>query len=319
LESNDMSTTPATILARLVRRFGLLVAVTALGAAAGGTYGAVKTPVYQAQAYVVLTAEPGEPFAAVNFAQAYGRIATDGPVAEAAATALGSRDGLSAVTATTSPDAPVIEITATGADATRTAAVANAVATALADYATARKAQTRVSASVLAPAATPTAPSSPKPPLELAVGAAAGLLLGGLAALAGVGRARRGSATVTATVEVDTGQDVVTIAPARPGTVWAAASVATTLLPPPEPAGPPPNALGWNAAPPEPADPPPNVLSWNADPAGPPPSAFGWNALPAQAADAPPYEPGRDAVAPPPPAGPPKITGRAVVIRRESL
>ena len=51
-----MSTTPATILARLVRRFGLLVAVTALGAAAGGTYGAVKTPVYQAQAYVVLTA-----------------------------------------------------------------------------------------------------------------------------------------------------------------------------------------------------------------------------------------------------------------------
>jgi uncharacterized protein involved in exopolysaccharide biosynthesis len=284
-----MSTTPSSILARLVGRFGLLVAVTVLGATAGGVYGAVKTPTYRAQAYVVLTGEPGEPFTAVNFAQAYGRIVTGGPVAEAAAAALGSRDGLAAVTAATSPDAPVIEITATGPDAARAAAVANAVAKALADYATARKAETRVTASVLAAASTPTSPASPKPPLELAVGAAAGLLLGGLAALAGVGRSRR-ETTVPAA-------GPVTVAPARPATVWAAASVTTTLLP----ALPPPAA----PAPARPPAPDVHLPEW------PPRSNV---VLP------PADEPSRDPVAAPqPPAERPKITGRAVVIRRESL
>lgn len=300
-----MSSTPATILARLVRRFGLLVLVTILGAGAGGIYGAVRTPVYEAQAYVVLTAEPGEPFAAVNFAQAYGRIATNGPVLDAAATALGSRDGLSAVTATTSPDAPVIEITATGAEAVRTAAVANAVAKALADYATGRKAETRVSASVLAPAAVPSAPSSPKPPLELAVGAAAGLLLGGLAALAGVGRARRGTASATA--GQDTGQDVVSMTTdaAQSRTIWAAASVATALVPAPQP-------------PPSAAPPPWPPLANAASAAGPPSRALSWSAPPVETAAAPPNEP--DVVASPQqPVEPPKIVGRAVVIRRESL
>ena len=41
------------------------------------------------------------------------------------------------------------------------------------------------------PASAPASPSSPKPPLELAVGAAAGLLIGGLTVLAGVGRSAR--------------------------------------------------------------------------------------------------------------------------------
>ncbi|GAB3845185.1 YveK family protein [Dactylosporangium cerinum] len=307
-----MSSTPSTILARLVRRFGLLVVVTALGAGTGGIYGQVKTPTYRAQAYVVLTAEPGESFAAVNFAQAYGRIVTNGPVTDAAATALGSRDGLSTVTATTSPDAPVIEITATGADAKRTADVANAVAKALAEYATARKAETRVTASVLAPASTPTAPSSPKPPLELVVGAAAGLLVGGLAALAGAGRTRRGTTAAVAAA----GQDVVRT-PVQP--VWASGTVATALVPvppdaaadPPPPLPPgmswPPMAIAWNAAPPE-------TSAWKAAP----PQTPAWNAAPPQTPAAPPDAP--DVVAAPQqPAEPPKVIGRAVVIRRESL
>jgi capsular polysaccharide biosynthesis protein len=176
------------ILRHLVRRFGLLVLLTLLGATAGAVYGAVKKPSYLAQAYVVVTGQPGEPNVAVNFAQAYGRIVRTGPVADKAAAALGSRADLARVTASTSPDTPVIEITATGTDATRTAAVANAVAQALVDIGTAGKDQTRVTLSVLAAASVPSAPSSPKPPLELAVGAAAGLLLGGLSVLAGVGR-----------------------------------------------------------------------------------------------------------------------------------
>jgi capsular polysaccharide biosynthesis protein len=182
--------TPTDILRRLVRRFGLLVALTLLGAAAGATYSALKTPTYVAQAYVVVTAQPGESPVAVNFAQAFGRIVSTGPIADRAAAKLGGSSELQNVTVSTSPDAPVIEVTATGTEGKRTAVVANAVAQALVEFGATQKDQTKVTLSVLALASVPTAPSSPKPPLELAVGAAAGLLVGGLSVLAGVGKAK---------------------------------------------------------------------------------------------------------------------------------
>jgi capsular polysaccharide biosynthesis protein len=181
------------ILRRLVRRFGLLLLLTAVGGAAGAAYGALKTPTYTAKAYVV--AVPigigNDSIAALNFAQAYGRVATSDPVLAKAGVLLGAdRSGLRRATAATSPDAPVIEITATGAGAAHTAAVANSIANALVEYGGNRKAETRVSLSLLAGAMPPAGPSSPRPPMELAVGAAAGLLIGGLAMLAGVGRTR---------------------------------------------------------------------------------------------------------------------------------
>jgi capsular polysaccharide biosynthesis protein len=177
------------ILRRLMRRFGLLILLTLIGGIAGAVYGAVKTPTYTAKAYVVATGDRGDSITALNYAQAYGRIATSGPVLAKAGTLLGAdRSGLADVTAATSPDAPVIELTATGTNAQRTATVANAMAKALADYGTTRKADTHVGLEVLAGAVTPAKPTSPKPPMELAVGAAGGLLIGGLAVLAGVGR-----------------------------------------------------------------------------------------------------------------------------------
>jgi capsular polysaccharide biosynthesis protein len=181
--------TSREILKRLVRRFGLLLLLTAIGATAGFVYSAVKTPTYTAKAYVVAIGS-GDPITALNFAQAYGRVATSGPVLAKAETLLGgSRDGLAGVTAATSPDAPVIEINAAGTSAQHTANLANSVANALIDYGGTRKADTKVSLALLAGALTPARPSSPKPPLELIVGAAGGLLIGGLAVLAGVGRA----------------------------------------------------------------------------------------------------------------------------------
>jgi uncharacterized protein involved in exopolysaccharide biosynthesis len=198
------------ILRHLVRRFGVLVALTVVGAIAGGAYGLTKAPTYVAEAHVVVTAQPGEFLAAVNFAQAYGRIVTAGPVADDAAKALGSRADLDRVTASTSPDAPVIEIVAAGPDAARTATVANAVAKALVDFGTKRKDQTRVTVAVLAAAAVPTAPASPKPPMEAAIGAVAGLLIGGLAVLAGVGRpAAKG-------IRVESGRAAIAEHPPRP-------------------------------------------------------------------------------------------------------
>lgn len=183
-----MKLTSPEVLRQLVRRFGLLVLLTLLGGIGGGVYGAVQTPTYVARAYVVVTAQPGEPGVAVSFAQAYGRIVTTGPVADKAAAKLGSTQDLKLVTASTSPDTPVVEIVATGTNAKHTADVANTVAQALVDVGNGRKDQTRVTLAILASASVPGAPSSPKPPLELAVGAAAGLLLGGLSVLAGAGR-----------------------------------------------------------------------------------------------------------------------------------
>jgi capsular polysaccharide biosynthesis protein len=180
------------ILRRLVRRFGLLLLLTLIGGIAGAAYAAIKTPTYTAKAYVVAvsTSAQADPISALNFAQAYGRVATSDPVLAKASVLLGTTDqsGLRQATAATSPDAPVIEITATGPKAKHTANVANALANALVEYGGNRKAETRVSLSLLAGAIAPTRPSSPKPPMELAVGAAGGLLIGGLAVLAGVGR-----------------------------------------------------------------------------------------------------------------------------------
>jgi capsular polysaccharide biosynthesis protein len=177
------------ILRRLMRRLWLVLLLTAIGGGAGAAYAALKTPTYTAKAYVVATANAGDSISALNFAQAYGRVATSGPVLAKAGALLGADDsGLTAVTASTSPDAPVIEIDATGSSARHTADVANAVANALAAYGTVRRDQTHVGLALLAAALTPAKPSSPRPPLELIVGAAGGLLIGGLAVLAGVGR-----------------------------------------------------------------------------------------------------------------------------------
>src|SRR5437868_2146583 len=99
------------ILRRLVRRFGLQLLLTLMGAVAGAVYSSAVKPTYTAKAYVVAIGDPGESITALNFAQAYGRIATSGPVVDKADAMLGTNDsGLRSVTASTSPDAPVIEI-----------------------------------------------------------------------------------------------------------------------------------------------------------------------------------------------------------------
>jgi capsular polysaccharide biosynthesis protein len=205
--------TSRDILRRLVRRFGLLLLLTALGGGAGAAYAALKTPTYTAKAYVVTIGAGAEPIVALNYAQAYGRIATTGPILATAGQTLGpDRSGLNRVTASTSPDAPVIEITAIGPSPDRSATVANAVAASLIALGDTRKGETRVGLAMLAAATPPARPTAPRPPMELAVGAAAGLLIGGLAVLAGVGRgSSSASSSASATTVAASPPDAETV------------------------------------------------------------------------------------------------------------
>ncbi|MFJ9696234.1 Wzz/FepE/Etk N-terminal domain-containing protein [Kitasatospora sp. NPDC101183] len=176
-------TTPRRSARRLVRRWWPVVLAVPLGAAAGAGYAAVSHPSYAASAYVLVVAQnPGEAATATNFAQAYGRLAGQPQVLAVAAAETGhSRSELEAlVHGTTSPDAPMIEITGTGGRPEEAARTADAVAGSLVSFANASSKDTNVRLVTLAPAAEPDKPTTPSGKLDVAVGGAAGVLIGAL-------------------------------------------------------------------------------------------------------------------------------------------
>ncbi|GHD99139.1 lipopolysaccharide biosynthesis protein [Streptomyces alanosinicus] len=173
---------------RLLLRW-LIPAGVVLGAAAGGVYGAVKPAQYSATSYVI--AVPAEksrsdPATALGFAQAYGRVATQLAVLGQAQKKAGvpAAKLRSTVRAETSPDAPMIAITAVSGRPGRAADIANAVSGALTKQANKTKKATGIALARLSAALAPTEPSSLSPGLTSLVGACAGGLLGGLALLA---------------------------------------------------------------------------------------------------------------------------------------
>ncbi|MFJ9442641.1 Wzz/FepE/Etk N-terminal domain-containing protein [Kitasatospora sp. NPDC101235] len=176
-------TTPRRSARRLVRRWWPVALAVPLGAAAGAGYAVVSHPSYSANAYVLVVAQnPGEAAIATNFAQAYGRLAGRPQVLAAAAAETGhTRSELaSLVHGTTSPDAPMIEITGTGQRPQQAARAADAVARALVAFANTSSKDTNVRLVTLSPAAAPDRPTTPSGKLDVAVGGAAGLLLGAL-------------------------------------------------------------------------------------------------------------------------------------------
>ncbi|MFE0462965.1 lipopolysaccharide biosynthesis protein [Kitasatospora sp. NPDC058965] len=164
------------------RWWPLAVAVP-LGAAAGAGYAVATPPSYAANSYVVVVPENStEPGVAVNFAQAYGRLAGQ-PQVLALAAADAGRSGAelaSLVHGTTSPDAPVIEIDGTGQHPGDAVKSADAVAKALITFGNTSSKETGVKLVPLAAAAEPDRPSTPSGKLDVAVGAAAGVLVGAL-------------------------------------------------------------------------------------------------------------------------------------------
>ncbi|MGW2080243.1 lipopolysaccharide biosynthesis protein [Streptomyces sp. NPDC001939] len=197
---------PAGPLARTAARvkrlplWSLIVAGVLLGGAAGVAYGGLKTPQYSATSYVIAVPdEKSDPSAALGFAQAYGRVATQIAVLGDAQKRAGVpvKKLQSSVQAQTSPDAPMVAVSATSAKPREAAAMANAVARALTADANRTQASTKVKLLQFSRAMKPTAPSSASPQVTALVGVAAGGLLGGLVMLV---RPRREQTETNATV-----------------------------------------------------------------------------------------------------------------------
>ncbi|MEU9557178.1 lipopolysaccharide biosynthesis protein [Streptomyces fumanus] len=163
-----------------------LVAGVLVGALAGGGYGLLRAPQYTATSYVVAVPAKGtDPASALGYAQAYGRVATQLAVLGDAQVWAGVPAATlrESVRTATSPDAPMVAVTATAARPDLAADMADAVARALTRHAAATKGATRVGLRPFARAVEPAGPSSPPAGLTGLVGASAGGLLGALGLL----------------------------------------------------------------------------------------------------------------------------------------
>ncbi|MEV5973903.1 lipopolysaccharide biosynthesis protein [Streptomyces sp. NPDC051921] len=189
-----MTTTPPRHFLPTPARWMVLPAAVLAGAALGGGYGAVKTPQYAATSYVIVVpAEKSDPAAALGFAQAYGRVATDIAVTGDAQVWAGVSAATlrSSVQAATSPDAPMISITARSAKPSTAVSMADGVARALVTNSSHVAGNTGVKVVQFSRATKPVAPVSPSATLSALVGACGGGLLGGLALLVRPKRAVR--------------------------------------------------------------------------------------------------------------------------------
>ncbi|GLP65709.1 hypothetical protein TUSST3_23290 [Streptomyces sp. TUS-ST3] len=174
--------------------WSLIAAGVLAGGLLGGVYGLAQPPAYTATAYVVaVPTEKSDSASALGFAQAYGRVATQVAVLGDAQVWAGVpvRTLKSSVQTATSPDAPMVSITATSSRPDLAADMANAVSRALTRHANDTKSATNVELQQFARATKPTEPSSASPAVTGLVGASAGGLLGGLVLLA---RPRRSGA-----------------------------------------------------------------------------------------------------------------------------
>ncbi|MFJ8823628.1 lipopolysaccharide biosynthesis protein [Streptomyces sp. NPDC102467] len=185
---------------RKAPRWWPLPAGILLGALAGGVYGVASTPEYTATSYVIAVPTKGsDAMSATGFAQAYSRVATQVAVLSDAQVAAGVpvETLRSSVRAETSPDAPMVAISAASDEPAEAMAMANAVARALTANASHTKDSTHVELLRFTRAVRPTEASSPSAGLTTLVGTCAGGLLGGLALLLRPRREPDGRATPT--------------------------------------------------------------------------------------------------------------------------
>ncbi|MFD8818448.1 lipopolysaccharide biosynthesis protein [Streptomyces sp. NPDC059627] len=171
---------------RAIPPWSLLAAGVFAGGLLGGAYGVVTPPSYTATSYVIaVPADKTDTASAQGFAQAYGRVATQLAVLGDAQMWAGVplKTLQNSVQTETSPDAPMVAVSATSPHALQATDMANAVARSLIQHAKDTRNDTNVDLLQFSRALKPTAPTSASSKVTGLVGASAGGLLGGLVLL----------------------------------------------------------------------------------------------------------------------------------------
>ncbi|MEU9183272.1 lipopolysaccharide biosynthesis protein [Streptomyces sp. NPDC048484] len=199
---NRSTRRPGTALARAkaLPPWSMLAAGALLGGVLGSAYGGLQTPQYTATSYVIaVPTQQSDPASALGFAQAYGRVATQLAVLGDAQMWAGVPVSTlrESVRTATSPDAPMVAVTATSERPDLAADIANAVSRSLTRHANDTENSTHVELLQFSRAIRPTEASSASPAVTGLVGASAGGLLGGLALLVRPRRAPEVSPTAS--------------------------------------------------------------------------------------------------------------------------
>ncbi|WP_328413877.1 lipopolysaccharide biosynthesis protein [Streptomyces violaceus] len=167
--------------------WSVVAAGTLVGGLLGGSYGLLTPSTYTATSYVIaVPAGKSSPDAALGFAQAYGRVATQLAVLGDAQVYAGVpvRTLQRSVRTATSPDAPMVAVSATSSRPGLAVDMANAVTRSLTRHADDTRGNTHVRLVQFSRAVEPSEPTSASTTVTGLVGASAGGLLGGLALLA---------------------------------------------------------------------------------------------------------------------------------------
>ncbi|GGW79333.1 lipopolysaccharide biosynthesis protein [Streptomyces lomondensis] len=172
---------------RRLPSWSVLAAGTLVGGLLGGAYGVLTPPTYTATSYVIAvpaTKSPN-PDSALGFAQAYGRVAKQLAVLGDAQVWAGVpvRTLQHSVRTATSPDAPMVAVSATSSRPDLAVDMANGVTRALTRHADDARDSTQVRLVRFSRAVKPTEPTSASTAVTTLVGASAGGLLCGLALL----------------------------------------------------------------------------------------------------------------------------------------
>lgn len=185
------------ILQVLIRRLWVIILGFVIGGALGAFVSQQMSPIYQSNVYLLVVPASGdfgtqtpsdyEQKLRNDYAQAYSRIATDpaviGEAVRESGVGVDPSDIRKVVNVTPSSTAPILQVTVNFQDPEGASTLANAVARGLNSYTTEQSTDSGYRADVMADAIPPTSPVAPGWRLNIAVGAAMGLLVGGVVAL----------------------------------------------------------------------------------------------------------------------------------------
>jgi capsular polysaccharide biosynthesis protein len=171
---------------RLTRYWWVLALTAVLGGAGGVALSLVMPPIYRASAYVIVVPSGSvQELSAISVSQAYGRIIEQPEILGNVAAEVGSsvEQLQQDIQGSTSPESPLVVLTASAGTAERAAEIANAAAESLVTFGNNQRVFTGMELAVFSAASSPPAPASPVLPLNAAIGTATGLLVACLALL----------------------------------------------------------------------------------------------------------------------------------------